>query len=250
VRARVCNLVGNLCRYSDYFFEPLRASGVLAEVVSCAGDADPTTRKFACFALGNAAFHSAALYPALAPAIAPLVACLAEALDKTRSNAAGALGNLVRNAPLLAPRLAAAGAVTALVRAADPADGADGSSKVDPCPAKRDMPRPLTPHSAVAGGTACVSTRAASVCGDGRLRLRLITSVHGRRLRSIPSGRSRHTRSARRRAPFPPPAHAISLRCREGRDRTRSTALRRNSVALKRCRARSARRAAPRRAAP
>ena len=97
--------------------------------------------------LGNAAFHSAALYPALAPAIPPLVACLAEALDKTRSNAAGALGNLVRNdpprtdrtrrvprqvrnAPLLAPRLAAAGAVTALVRAADPADGADGSSKV------------------------------------------------------------------------------------------------------------------------
>ena len=123
MRARVCNLVGNLCRYSDYFFEPLRASGVLAEVVSCAGDADPTTRKFACFALGNApptpyccpypcfyctlkggdlgnaAFHSAALYPALAPAIPPLVACLAEALDKTRSNAAGALGNLVRNDP-------------------------------------------------------------------------------------------------------------------------------------------------------
>jgi len=49
--------------------------------------------------LGNAAFHSAALYPALAPAIPPLVACLAEALDKTRSNAAGALGNLVRNDP-------------------------------------------------------------------------------------------------------------------------------------------------------
>ena len=28
-------------------------------------DEDANTRKFACFALGNAAFHSAALYPAL-----------------------------------------------------------------------------------------------------------------------------------------------------------------------------------------
>ena len=48
-----------------------------------------------------AGFHNDALYPVLEPAIGPLVALLADDEDKTRSNAAGALGNLVRNSNLL-----------------------------------------------------------------------------------------------------------------------------------------------------
>lgn len=57
----------------------------------------PACRKFACFAIGNAAFHNASLYEALAPAVGPLVALLRDDEEKTRANAAGALGNLVRN---------------------------------------------------------------------------------------------------------------------------------------------------------
>jgi fused-like protein len=58
-------------------------------------------RKFACFAIGNAGFHNPTLYDALRPAVGPLVKLLADDEEKTRANAAGALGNLVRNSGLL-----------------------------------------------------------------------------------------------------------------------------------------------------
>ena len=51
-----------------------------------------------CFALGNAAYHSDTLYEDLRDAIPLLTQHLRKSKDeKTRSNAAGALGNLVRN---------------------------------------------------------------------------------------------------------------------------------------------------------
>ena len=59
------------------------------------------TRKFACFAIGNAGFHSDALYPELRVAVPPLVRLLGDEEDKTRANAAAALGNLVRNSAAL-----------------------------------------------------------------------------------------------------------------------------------------------------
>ena len=59
----------------------------------------------------RAGFHSAVLYHALRGAVGPLVALTADAEDKTRANAAGALGNLVRNSPMLCPALAQAGAL-------------------------------------------------------------------------------------------------------------------------------------------
>jgi len=128
VRARVCNLVGNMCRHSDFFYAPLQKNGIIAEVIRCASDKDPNTRKFACFALGNAAFHSPDLYDTLQDAIGALIACLSEPVDKTRSNAAGALGNLVRNSEQLAPALAKTKAVDALIKASDPKFDAAGSS--------------------------------------------------------------------------------------------------------------------------
>ena len=51
-------------------------------------------------------FHNASLYEALRPSISPLVALLrGEEEDKTRANAAGALGNLVRNSSQLCGEL-------------------------------------------------------------------------------------------------------------------------------------------------
>eukprot|EP00854_Cymbomonas_tetramitiformis_P021274 gene21274-25563_t len=58
-------------------------------------DPDRTTRKFACFAIGNAGFHNDSLYTLLRTSVAPLVRLLADAEEKTRANAAGALGNLI-----------------------------------------------------------------------------------------------------------------------------------------------------------
>ena len=67
------------------------------------------------FAVGNAAFHSALLYPHLAPAIGPLVDLLSDSEEKTRANAAGALGNLVRNSSELCGQMIAAGVLDALL---------------------------------------------------------------------------------------------------------------------------------------
>lgn len=61
--------------------------------------------------LGAAGFHNAMLYEALRASIAPLVALLQDEEDKTRANAAGALGNLVRNSPLLTRQLLHANAL-------------------------------------------------------------------------------------------------------------------------------------------
>ncbi len=46
-------------------------------------------------------FHNSSLYEALRASIGPLVSLLHDREDKTRANAAGALGNLVRNSGLL-----------------------------------------------------------------------------------------------------------------------------------------------------
>ncbi|CAM9656495.1 unnamed protein product, partial [Ectocarpus sp. 12 AP-2014] len=101
--------------------EELRLDGELSiadHLVGLCDDRDPSARKFACFAVGNAAFHSDALYTRLAPAVAPLVAALDDPEEKTRANAAGALGNLVRNGGALSGDLARRGGVGALLNLA------------------------------------------------------------------------------------------------------------------------------------
>lgn len=151
VRARACNVIGNLCRYNTAFYEAISQAGLIELLIDRCRDFDRSTRKFACFAIGNAGenayrslqhhlsyppayvswfscllwpgwqsllppfltcfslhnagFHSAALYHALRAAVKPLVELLSDDEDKTRANAAGALGNLVRNSPMLCSTL-------------------------------------------------------------------------------------------------------------------------------------------------
>lgn len=131
-RAKTCNLLGNLCRHSDAFYATLAtppsadAEAPLALLARCCADEDAATRKFASFAVGNAAFHSRALYPQLAAALAPLCAALQDADDKTRANAAGAMGNLVRNSGELAPAMAALPVVERLAALLRPTAAAAG----------------------------------------------------------------------------------------------------------------------------
>jgi fused len=128
VRAKCCNLIGNLCRHSSRFYSilstfvssadcitPLSSAmnpisfpcSPLTLLTTCCADVDASTRKFACFAVGNAAFHCEELYPSLHCSI-PLLASASEseADEKTRANAAGAIGNLVRNGGVLAAEMA------------------------------------------------------------------------------------------------------------------------------------------------
>jgi fused-like protein len=79
---------------------------VLQLLISYCEDPEPAIRKFACFAVGNASFHSNELYPLLVPAVRKLSVCLEDVDGKTRANAAGAVGNLVRNGGYLSPYMA------------------------------------------------------------------------------------------------------------------------------------------------
>ncbi len=122
-RAKVCNLIGNRCRHSAKFYtvlaDTVQLKGIKCTiaslVVQCCSDLDTMTRKFACFAIGNAAFHDPSLYQLLAPGIRPLVIALKDSDEKTRANAAGALGNLARNGGSLAEIIAAESVPKALL---------------------------------------------------------------------------------------------------------------------------------------
>ena len=116
VRARACNLLGNLCRYSDAMYTSIDELDILPPLIKLCKDEDRSTRKFACFAIGNAGFHSDALYRGLESAVPLLVNLLEDEEDRTRANAAGALGNLVRNSSLLVPAMLEANAVEALLK--------------------------------------------------------------------------------------------------------------------------------------
>lgn len=114
VRAKACNAVGNMARHSDAFYEAMRQAGILKQLIQLCGDPDSSCRKFASFAVGNSAFHADLLYRDLAAAVPQLLRLLCDADEKTRANAAGAIGNLVRNSGELCSTMIHEGALRAL----------------------------------------------------------------------------------------------------------------------------------------
>lgn len=164
IRGRSAHLVGNLCRHTAAFYESLvepfdlmtrqgswepaalslqregtpgrskpTTTTLLSLLVSVLRDHDGTARKFASFALGNAAFHNHRLYLALKEAIPPLIDLLQREEDdkesiKARANAAGALGNFARNGGTLCEEIVQSGAMDALCATAFAEDS--GASSV------------------------------------------------------------------------------------------------------------------------
>ena len=74
---------------------------MIKDIVQLCNCEDKNIKKFACVALGNASFHDSTLYESLKTAIPTLVGLLKDSDEKTRSNAAAALGNLARNSQIL-----------------------------------------------------------------------------------------------------------------------------------------------------
>ncbi|KAI9906106.1 hypothetical protein PsorP6_014255 [Peronosclerospora sorghi] len=109
VRANTLHCLGNFCRHSTRFYPqftkrfegPAAPGSVMDGTIRGLSDSDPSVRRWACFAIGNAAFHSGELYEALRPALAGLLVNLHDDEETTRSNAGGAVGNLVRHADTL-----------------------------------------------------------------------------------------------------------------------------------------------------
>eukprot|EP00331_Platyophrya_macrostoma_P011585 CAMPEP_0176428776 /NCGR_PEP_ID=MMETSP0127-20121128/13341_1 /TAXON_ID=938130 /ORGANISM="Platyophrya macrostoma, Strain WH" /LENGTH=259 /DNA_ID=CAMNT_0017810503 /DNA_START=42 /DNA_END=821 /DNA_ORIENTATION=- len=115
IRAKVCNFIGNICRHSEYFYDILFKNDLIKASIEACNDEDKNVRKFACFAVGNAGFHNDRLYEHLRPCVPLLVQLLKDPEEKTRANAAGALGNFVRNSNALAKDLIKHGALVQLL---------------------------------------------------------------------------------------------------------------------------------------
>ena len=115
VKSKLCNFIGNLCRHSAYFYDILIKEDLLKGVMKGVTDPDAGVRKFACFAVGNVGFHNDRLYDKLRGVCPGLVELLKDNEEKIRANAAGALGNFVRNSSVLAKDLIKNGALLALL---------------------------------------------------------------------------------------------------------------------------------------
>ncbi|NWU60786.1 STK36 kinase, partial [Pterocles burchelli] len=95
IRAKTCNLLGNLLRHGHGFPQELQSQpGLLQSLLECLADREDSVRKAASFAVGNAAYHQSSLAGTLGRAVPRLTRLLSDAQARTRCNAALALGNL------------------------------------------------------------------------------------------------------------------------------------------------------------
>ncbi|KAM6077646.1 serine/threonine-protein kinase 36 isoform 1-T1 [Theristicus caerulescens] len=97
IRAKTCNLLGNLLRHGHDFPQALQSQpGLLECLLGCLADPEESVRKAASFAVGNAAYHQSSPAGTLGRAVPGLTQLLSDAQARTRCNAASALGNLGR----------------------------------------------------------------------------------------------------------------------------------------------------------
>uniref|UniRef100_A0AAV1T8I6 non-specific serine/threonine protein kinase n=1 Tax=Peronospora matthiolae TaxID=2874970 RepID=A0AAV1T8I6_9STRA len=115
VRTKTLDCIGNLCRHSTTFYQRFAipfadspaSKTILDLIIRGLSEPHGHVRRSACFAIGNAAFHSDDLYHLLRSAIPALVQNLHDDDDKTRADAGRALGNFVRNSNKLCGDLCA-----------------------------------------------------------------------------------------------------------------------------------------------
>ncbi|XP_064613402.1 LOW QUALITY PROTEIN: serine/threonine-protein kinase 36-like [Liolophura sinensis] len=116
VRSRTCNILGNLMKHNNSLYEQLgKREDLFTGLFACLKDEDHNVRKCVSYAVGNAGYHSADLYPRLRPAIPLLVELLRDPVTKTRCHAANACGNLSLHSPALCQDLIKAKAVNRLL---------------------------------------------------------------------------------------------------------------------------------------
>ncbi|XP_030341350.1 serine/threonine-protein kinase 36 isoform X2 [Strigops habroptila] len=95
IRAKTCNLLGNLLRHSHGFSQALQSQpGLLESLLGCLADPEESVRRAASFAVGNAAYHPCCPAGALRLAVPRLTRLLSDVQARTCCNAASALGNL------------------------------------------------------------------------------------------------------------------------------------------------------------
>ncbi|NWR22329.1 STK36 kinase, partial [Emberiza fucata] len=115
IRARTCNLLGNLLRHS---FSPALQSqpGWLERLLECLWDPESSVRRAATFAVGNAACHASCPAGTLARAVPALTRLLSDSRAQTCHNAALALSNLGQRGEELRDLLIQSGAPDRLLQ--------------------------------------------------------------------------------------------------------------------------------------
>ncbi|NWV34354.1 STK36 kinase, partial [Grantiella picta] len=93
IRARTCNLLGNLLRHS-FSLALQNQPGWLERLLECLSDPEGCVRRAASFAVGNAAHHASCPAGTLGRAVPTLTRLLSDTQAKTCCNAALALSNL------------------------------------------------------------------------------------------------------------------------------------------------------------
>ncbi|XP_064290857.1 serine/threonine-protein kinase 36 isoform X2 [Passer domesticus] len=117
IRARTCNLLGNLLRHS---FSPALQSqpAWLERLLECLWDPESCVRRAAAFAVGNAACHASCPAGTLGRAVPALTRLLSDSRAQTCCNAALALSNLGQRGEELRALLVRSGAPDLLLQLA------------------------------------------------------------------------------------------------------------------------------------
>lgn len=105
LKVKVCNLIGQMCKHSDFFYSELRDADIFPEMIKLCCDSDKVVKKASSFAIGNAAYYSSSLYRTLAPAIQHIVVLLNDPDERIKTNSIGTISNLTRNSDCLVPEI-------------------------------------------------------------------------------------------------------------------------------------------------
>ncbi|KAL5015967.1 hypothetical protein ScPMuIL_005556 [Solemya velum] len=119
IKSRTCGLLGNMMKHNSNVYAILKQrEKIFTGIIACLKDEDVNVRKGASYAIGNAAFHNAELYPKMKSAVPHLVELLKDPVHKSRCNAASACGNLAMHSNALCAELKKYKVVASLLQVA------------------------------------------------------------------------------------------------------------------------------------
>lgn len=90
LKSRCCNMLGNLMKHNDLFYETIKKNKVIFDqLVRCCQTDELNVRKSAIFAIGNSIYHNDSLYTYIEEILSIIVNLLNDSLAKTRIHSAG-----------------------------------------------------------------------------------------------------------------------------------------------------------------
>ena len=96
VKSRCCNMLGNLMKHNDCFYDCLKKNKIIFEnLVRCCQTDELNARKSAIFAIGNSIYHNDSLYSYIEEILTIILNLLNDSLAKTRIHSTGMNKNFI-----------------------------------------------------------------------------------------------------------------------------------------------------------